>query len=65
MFAIAITLLVLDIAVPESALHDLWHGIGQQWPSYLGVVLGYVTSFLTIGGIWLWTPRDLPAPSDA
>ena len=48
-FAIAITLLVLDIAVPESALDHLWNGIGHQWPSYLG----YVTSFLTIGGIWL------------
>jgi uncharacterized membrane protein len=48
-FAIAITLLVLDLAVPESEFKDLWHGIGHQWPAYLG----YVTSFLTIGGIWL------------
>ena len=49
MFAIATTLLVLDLAVPESEFHHLWHGIGHQWPGYLG----YATSFLTIGGIWL------------
>lgn len=48
-FAIAITLLVLDIGVPESAFDDLWRGIADQWPSYLG----YATSFLTIGGIWM------------
>ena len=48
-FAFAITLLVLDIAVPESAFHHLWRGIGDQWPSYLG----YATSFLTVGGIWM------------
>jgi uncharacterized membrane protein len=48
-FAIAITLLVLDISVPESGLDDLWRGIVDQWPSYLA----YVTSFLTIGALWL------------
>jgi uncharacterized membrane protein len=48
-FAIAITLLILDISVPESAFHHLWRGIAHQWPSYLG----YATSFITIGGIWL------------
>jgi uncharacterized membrane protein len=48
-FAIAITLLVLEISVPESAFADLWSGIADEWPSYLG----YATSFLTIGGIWL------------
>jgi uncharacterized membrane protein len=48
-FAIAITLLVLDINVPEADLDDLWHGIVDQWPAYLG----YTTSFLTIGAIWL------------
>ena len=48
-FAIATTLLVLDLAVPESEFNHLWHGIGHQWPGYLG----YATSFLTIGGIWL------------
>jgi uncharacterized membrane protein len=48
-FAIAITLLVLDINVPASSFDDLWKAIAHEWPSYLG----YVTSFLTIGGIWL------------
>ncbi len=48
-FAIAITLLVLEIQVPESDFENLWYGIAHQWPSYLA----YVTSFLTIGGIWM------------
>lgn len=50
MLAIAITLLVLEISVPEAAFDDLWKGIRDQWPSYLA----YATSFLTIGGIWLF-----------
>jgi uncharacterized membrane protein len=48
-FAIAITLLVLDLSVPEADFDNLWDGIVDQWPAYLG----YTTSFLTIGGIWL------------
>ena len=48
-FAIAITLLVLDIHVPAADFADLWSGIADQWPSYLA----YATSFITIGGIWL------------
>jgi uncharacterized membrane protein len=48
-FAIAITLLVLEIGVPESAFDNLWNGIAAQWPAYLA----YATSFLTIGGIWM------------
>jgi uncharacterized membrane protein len=48
-FAIAVTLLVLDPHVPASAMSDLWHGIVHQWPNYLA----YVTSFITIRGIWL------------
>jgi uncharacterized membrane protein len=54
-FAIAITLLVLDIHVavivdgnPISE-PEMWSAIVDEWPAYLG----YVTSFLTIGGIWL------------
>jgi uncharacterized membrane protein len=47
-FGIAITLLVLEIAVPASAFDDLWHGILHQWPCYLA----YATSFWTIGGLW-------------
>jgi uncharacterized membrane protein len=48
-FAIAITLLVLEISVPEDQFDDLLEGILDQWPSYLA----YLTSFLTIGGVWL------------
>jgi len=48
-FAIAITLLVLDIRVPADGFDNLWRAIIDQWPAYLG----YVTSFLTIGGLWL------------
>jgi uncharacterized membrane protein len=48
-FAIAITLLVLDLHVPDSELSNLWAGIAEQWPSYLA----FVTSFATIAGIWL------------
>jgi len=47
--AIAITLLVLDLAVPERELEQSWHAILHQWPAYLA----YITSFATIGGIWL------------
>jgi uncharacterized membrane protein len=47
--AIAITLLVLEIHVPESEFDNLWHGIARQWPSYLA----FATSFLTIGAFWL------------
>ena len=32
-FAIAITLLILEVSVPESGFDDLWSGIGDQWPS--------------------------------
>jgi uncharacterized membrane protein len=48
-FAIAITLLVLDLNVPLRDFDDLTHGILHEWPSYLA----YVTSFTAIGGVWL------------
>ena len=48
-FAIAITLLVLDIAVPAHSEKHLLRSIGDQWPSYLA----YVISFATIGATWL------------
>jgi uncharacterized membrane protein len=47
-FAIAATLLVLEISVPESGFDDLWQAIRDEWPSYLA----YTTSFFTIGGLW-------------
>ncbi|MEU6511679.1 TMEM175 family protein [Streptomyces sp. NPDC046942] len=49
-FAIAITLLILDIKVPEAGEHGgLWEALGAQWPSYAA----YVVSFLVIGIMWV------------
>jgi len=48
-FAIAITLLVLDIGVSATAGQDLGAAIRGLWPSYLA----YVASFSTIGAAWL------------
>jgi uncharacterized membrane protein len=48
-FAIAITLLVLEIAVPVVAGADLLRGVEDEWPSYLA----YFVSFSTIGAVWL------------
>ncbi len=51
--AVAITLLVLNIAVPtlEATHHGakLGHELEREWPIYAA----YVTSFLTIGIIWI------------
>jgi uncharacterized membrane protein len=48
-FAIAITLLVLEIPVPEVEHGGLAHALREQWPSYAA----YVVSFATIGIIWI------------
>ena len=49
-FAIVVTLLVLDIKVPEpSAEGSLGHELVTQWPQYAA----YVISFMTIGIIWI------------
>ena len=47
-FAIAVTLLVLELAVPAGSGDDLLRALGDQWPSYLG----YLVSFATIGAVW-------------
>jgi uncharacterized membrane protein len=47
-FAIAITLLVLEIKVPPPST-ALGAALLQLWPSYLA----YVVSFLVIGAIWI------------
>jgi uncharacterized membrane protein len=47
--AVAITLLVLDIAVPPPGSGGLGHALLAQWPHYAA----YVTSFLTIGIMWI------------
>jgi uncharacterized membrane protein len=46
-FAIAVTLLVLDIRPPEDTRH-LLHGLAALWPSYLA----YAITFLLIGQVW-------------
>jgi uncharacterized membrane protein len=49
-FAIAITLLVLEIHPPSPRGGEtLAHALGREWPSYAA----YVVSFLTIGIVWL------------
>jgi uncharacterized membrane protein len=47
-FAIAITLLVLDLSVPSGSGDDLLGAFIDQWPSYLA----YIVSFATIGAAW-------------
>lgn len=46
-FAIAITLLILDVRVPAGRA-SLTHRLGQAWPDYVA----YVISFLIIGIMW-------------
>jgi TMEM175 potassium channel family protein len=48
-FAIAITLLVLDITVAPSDYDHLRDALAHEWPAYLA----YVTSFLTVGSVWI------------
>ncbi|MBY5163628.1 TMEM175 family protein [Salsipaludibacter albus] len=48
-FAIAITLLVLELSLPEGWLDDPLTAFLGLWPSYLA----YVVSFATIGAAWL------------
>jgi TMEM175 potassium channel family protein len=48
-FAIAATLLVLELSVGGTTHGDLGHKLLHLWPSYLA----YATSFLTIGIIWV------------
>jgi TMEM175 potassium channel family protein len=51
-FAIAITLLVLDLVVPahrEAAERGLGHALAGEWPAYFA----YLVSFLVIGIIWV------------
>jgi uncharacterized membrane protein len=47
-FAVAITLLVLDIHRPDD-FSQLPHALLDLWPSYLA----YVTSFVSIGSFWM------------
>jgi uncharacterized membrane protein len=47
--AIAITLLILEISVPEVKGDHLLDALAHQWPSYAA----FVVSFLTIGIMWV------------
>jgi uncharacterized membrane protein len=46
-FAITITLLILEIK-PPTAYTDLLHGLAVLWPSYLA----YAVTFLFLGQLW-------------
>jgi TMEM175 potassium channel family protein len=48
-FAIVITLLILDIKVPENEAGHLAEALGAQWPQYVA----YLLSFFIVGIIWL------------
>ena len=49
-FAIAITLLIIEVGVPHvTADETLAHALWQQWPSYFGFGL----SFIAIGIMWM------------
>ena len=48
-FAIAITLLVLELSIPEGSEGHLLKAVLSLWPSYLA----YIVSFATIGATWL------------
>ena len=47
--AVAITLLVLGLSIPNPDKGRLAHQLGHQWPQYAA----YVVSFVTIGIIWI------------
>lgn len=48
-FAIAATLLVLDLVIPAVTSKDVGHKLAEQWPTYVA----YLVSFATIGNAWL------------
>jgi uncharacterized membrane protein len=48
-FAIASTLLVLDLVVPRSTETDVSHALLQEWP----IFMAYLVSFASIGAAWL------------
>jgi uncharacterized membrane protein len=48
-FAIAITILVLELGVPEGAVEHPLQSVLDQWPTYMA----YVVSFASVGALWL------------
>lgn len=49
-FAIAITLLVLEIAVPAGSEADLLGAVLDQWPSYLAYLVSFSTHWRDMAG---------------
>jgi uncharacterized membrane protein len=48
-FAIAITLLIIEVHIPDAQPGDLLRALLEQWPSFAA----YAVSFLVIGIIWV------------
>jgi uncharacterized membrane protein len=48
-FAIAITLLVLELHLPDTGTGSLSHALAHEWPQFAA----YLTSFLIIGIMWV------------
>jgi uncharacterized membrane protein len=48
-FAIAITILVLELGVPETAVEHPLQSVLDEWPTYVA----YVVSFASVGALWL------------
>jgi uncharacterized membrane protein len=48
-FAIAITLLVLELHLPDTSERSLARGLAHEWPQFAA----YLTSFLIIGIMWV------------
>jgi uncharacterized membrane protein len=52
-FAIAMTILVLDVRLPELERHassvEVFNGLGSMWPE----LMAYIISFVILGGMWL------------
>ncbi|WP_407570284.1 TMEM175 family protein [Deinococcus altitudinis] len=53
-FAIAITLLILEIKVPSahdaSTVAELWRALLERWPSYFAFLLSFLTIFVAWSG---------------
>src|SRR5205807_8207194 len=49
-FAIAITLLIIEVRVPDSKSGELARDLANQWPSYAA----YLVSFVIIAIIWVY-----------
>ena len=55
-FAIAITLLGLELKIPKLGVADpsvMWRTLGAQWHSYVAIIISFVTIFL------IWIPHHV------